>query len=227
MNILIVEDELKLAREVEDYLKKEGFLCEKAFNIKQASEKIAVHAYDFVLLDLGLPDGEGMDLIKEAKKYGQKAAFIILTARGEITDRIKGLDSGADDYLPKPFSLPELLARIHAVARRKFALEENVIKAGDFSIDLSNHSVTFDDSAVSLTKKEFDLLCYLIINKNKVLTRLQLSEHIWGNISDDDYDSNFIDVHIKNMRKKLSAHADVPWIETVRGIGYKVNTSKF
>jgi DNA-binding response OmpR family regulator len=226
MNVLIVEDELALSREIDDFLTQEQFTCEKAFNGKQASEKIAVTPFDFVLLDLGLPDYDGLDLLKEAKKLKSEAAFIILTARGEVDDRIKGLDAGADDYLAKPFALPELLARIHAVARRKFKIENNVAQIGDFTLDLVNHTIQSGEKQIEVTKKEFNLLAYLFVNKNRVLTRMQLSEHIWGNISDDDHDSNYIDVHIKNLRKKLGAYGDISFIETVRGIGYKLNSSK-
>jgi DNA-binding response OmpR family regulator len=227
MNILIVEDELALAREIADFLTREQFTCEKAFNGKQASEKIATTPYDFVLLDLGLPDYEGIDILKEAKKLKSEAAFIILTARGEVNDRIIGLDEGADDYLAKPFALPELLARIHAIARRKFKIESNTAQIGDFTLDLVKHTIKADTQIIEITKKEFNLISYLFVNKNRVLTRMQLSEHIWGNISEDDHDSNYIDVHIKNIRKKLGAYGDVSFIETIRGIGYKVNTAKF
>jgi DNA-binding response OmpR family regulator len=227
MNILLVEDELALSREVADFLIKHNFTCEKAFNGKQASEKIAVTPYDFILLDLGLPDYEGLDLLKEVKKLNESAAIIILTARGEIDDKIKGLDAGADDYLAKPFALPELLARIHAVARRKFKLEDNTLQVGTFTLDLANHFVKAGEVSLNLTKKEISLLEYLAINKNRVLTRMQLSEHIWGNISDDDYDSNYIDVHIKNIRKKLAGEGDVSFLETIRGIGYKINSAKY
>jgi DNA-binding response OmpR family regulator len=227
MNVLIVEDELHLSREISEFLKKEHFNCDKAFNGKQASEKIAVNKYDFILLDLGLPDYEGLNLIREAKTAEQPAAIIILTARGNLDDKIKGLDSGADDYLAKPFALPELLARIKAISRRKFNLNNHLISLGDFVIDLDKYILTFKGQPITTTKKEFDLLSYLIHNKNMVLTRMQLTEHIWGNISEDDYDSNYIDVHIKNLRKKLSAYGDISWLETVRGIGYKVNTLNF
>ncbi len=223
MNILIVEDEKNLSDEITLYLKSEGYLCEQAFTGLEASEKIAINLYDFVLLDLGLPDYNGLDLIREAKSYGTDLAFIIITARGSVEDKVTGLDLGADDYLAKPFALPELASRIQAVARRKFKISENDINLGSFTIEIQSRRVTCRGTEVQLTKKEFDLLNYLALNKNKVLTRQQLYEHIWGNILDDQYDSNFIDVHIKNVRKKLNELGETPWLETVRGIGYKVN----
>lgn len=222
MNLLIVEDEKNLALEISSYLKKENFLCEIASTGREASEKIAVNLYDFVLLDIGLPDYNGLELINEARKNNSDVSFIIITARGAIEDKVKGLDMGADDYLPKPFALVELHSRIMAVARRKFHVTGRDIILGEFILEMQSRRLTCNNCEVDLTKKEFDLLQYLVLNQNKVLTRIQLYEHIWGNILDDQYDSNFIDVHIKNLRKKLSAHAPASWLETVRGIGYRV-----
>jgi DNA-binding response OmpR family regulator len=216
MNVLIVEDEKSLAKEIAEFLRNENFICDLAYTGKDGSEKIAVNLYDFVLLDLGLPDYNGLDLIKEARKMGSEAAFIVITARGTVEDKVKGLDMGADDYLSKPFALIELHSRIQAVARRKFAINNPLITIGDFVLDISPRKITINDRNIELTRKEFDLLLYMVINRNKVLTRHQLYEHIWGNILDDQYDSNFIDVHIKNVRKKLNAHASTSWLETVR-----------
>jgi len=223
MNILIVEDEKGLALEIANFLKSHNFLCDLAFTGIDASEKIAINLYDFVLLDLGLPDYNGLDLLREAQKNNSEASFIIITARGEVADKIKGLDLGADDYLAKPFALTELLSRINAVGRRKFKITSSDIQLGSFTVRIQARKLRCNDAEVDLTKKEFDLLHYLLVNRNKVLTRHQLYEHIWGNILDDQYDSNFIDVHIKNLRKKLSAHAPSPWLETVRGVGYRIS----
>lgn len=222
MNILIVEDEKSLAAEITHFLKKEGFLCETAFTGSEASEKIAVNQYDFVLLDLGLPDYDGLDIIREAKKNNSEASFIIITARGAVEDKVKGLDLGADDYLAKPFALIELLSRINAVSRRKFNIEQE-IGLGNFVMKMQARRLICNSKEVDLTKKEYDLLQYLVLNQNKVLTRHQLYEHIWGNILDDQYDSNFIDVHIKNLRRKLNLFAPSPWLETVRGVGYRIS----
>jgi DNA-binding response OmpR family regulator len=222
MNVLIVEDEKNLAEEIASFLKSENFLCDMASTGVEASEKIAINLYDFVLLDLGLPDYEGLDLIAEARKAGSEASFIIITARGEIEDKVKGLDLGADDYLAKPFALIELLSRINAVARRKFHIANQEIAVGEFLLKIQSRKLICRASEVEITKKEFDLLQYLVLNHDKVLTRHQLYEHIWGNLLDDQYDSNFIDVHIKNLRRKLNAHAGTPWLETVRGVGYRV-----
>jgi DNA-binding response OmpR family regulator len=224
MNVLIVEDERSLAREIASFLRSENFLCELAFTGKEASEKIAVNLYDFILLDLGLPDYNGLDLLREARKAGSEASFIVITARGAVEDKVKGLDLGADDYLAKPFALVELLSRINAVARRKFNIVNQDVELGDFVMQVQSRKLICKGQEVDLTKKEYDLLQYLVLNHDKVLTRHQLYEHIWGNILDDQYDSNFIDVHIKNLRKKMNHHAPSPWLETVRGVGYRVST---
>jgi DNA-binding response OmpR family regulator len=226
MNVLIVEDEKSLADEIAEFLKSENFLCDLAYTGMDASEKIAINLYDFVLLDLGLPDYNGLDLISEAHKNNNEASFIIITARGAVEDKVKGLNLGADDYLAKPFALIELLSRINAVARRKFKVDNNDIALDDFIMQLQSRKLICNSNVVDLTKKEYDLLQYLVLNHDKVLTRHQLYEHIWGNILDDQYDSNFIDVHIKNLRKKLNSHAPTPWLETVRGVGYRVSTGQ-
>jgi DNA-binding response OmpR family regulator len=223
MNVLIVEDEKSLSHEIEIFLTQEGYQCDVAFNGKSASEKIYVNNYDYILLDIGLPDMNGLDILREAKESGCESSFIILTARGSVEDKVAGLDMGADDYLAKPFSLLELQARMQAVMRRKHGLQKNTFMIHDFEVDIQNRTVSCNGKNVPLTKKEFDLLNYLILHKNRVLTREQLTEHIWGDILEDDYESNYIDVHVKNLRKKLSAHSPVEWIETVRGIGYRVS----
>jgi DNA-binding response OmpR family regulator len=161
-------------------------------------------------------------VLKEAKAICTDASYIILTARGDLEDRIRGLDLGADDYLPKPFSLLELQSRMQAISRRKSGLNDSLVSLGGFTIDLSKRLVFFEKNEIEFSRKEFDLLSYMLLHKNRPLTRSQLSEHIWGNFSDDDYDSNYIDVHIKNIRKKLSSYDSVEWLQTIRGIGYKI-----
>jgi two-component system, OmpR family, response regulator len=224
MNVLIVEDEKALTAELELFLASNNYICETCFDGRSASEKIATNLYDFILIDLGLPDYEGLDLLKEAKKYNPEAACIILTARAEVGDRIKGLDLGADDYLSKPFSLLELQSRMQAIIRRKFGLKNSVVILGEFVIDLTNRTIAHSETVVNnITRKEFDLVAYMLLHKNRTLTRSQLSEHIWGSIVNDDYDSNYIDAHIKNIRKKLNVYGPPDWLETVRGLGYRIN----
>jgi len=222
MTVLIIEDEKSLAREMKIFLEKAFYLCDKAFTATEARKLMIDNEYDFILLDLGLPDSDGLELLDETKKMCPNASYIILTARGDLEDRIKGLDLGADDYLPKPFSLLELQSRMQAISRRKSGNNDPIIELGDFNIDLNNRAVRFEKEEVDLSRKEFDLLSYMVLHKNRPLTRMQLSEHIWGSFSDDDYDSNYIDVHIKNIRKKMGAYAPVDWLQTLRGIGYKI-----
>jgi DNA-binding response OmpR family regulator len=224
MNILIVEDEKSLILEVYQFLTNEGFTVENVYTKKAAAEKILVNNYDFILLDLGLPDGDGFELLKILKDLkGREDAVIILTARGDVNDRIKGLEEGADDYLPKPFSLNELLARIHAITRRKHKLESNDIDIKGFRINIQKRTVLYGDQRINLTKKEFDIFNYLVLNKKRVISRTNLTEHVWGDILEVNSDSNFVDVHVKNLRKKLSQFAPIDWFETVRSIGYRIN----
>jgi DNA-binding response OmpR family regulator len=225
LKVLLVEDEKTLAYEVEAFLKKAFYICDLAHTASQGLEKIECNLYDFILLDLGLPDKDGLVLLEQAKKCNPDAAYIILTARGNIEDRIKGLDLGADDYLPKPFSLLELQSRMQAISRRKSGINSQLLPLGEFNVDIQKRIVSHSDKEIELTRKEYDLLSYMLLHKNRVLTRLQLSEHIWGSFVDDDYDSNYIDVHIKNIRKKLGAYGPIDWLETVRGVGYKIKKS--
>ncbi|WP_374164904.1 response regulator transcription factor [Arcticibacter sp. MXS-1] len=222
MNVLIIEDEKTLAYELEAFLKKAYYVCDLAHSGRAGLEKLAEGLYDFILLDLGLPDMDGLDLLQNARKLTPDAAVIILTARGNVADRIRGLDLGADDYLPKPFSLPELQSRMQAIARRKYGVNQQLISIGAFTVDLQKRLVLLNEAEIELSKKEFDLLSYLLLSKNRPLTRIQLSEHIWGNFVVDDNDSNYIDAHIKNIRKKLGAYASTEWLETVRGVGYRI-----
>ncbi len=191
------------------------------YSAAQGKELMEENQYDFILLDLGLPDSDGLQMLNETKKICPQVSYIILTTRGDLEDRIKGLDLGADDYLAKPFSLLEFQSRMQAISMRKSGNNDPVLELGAFSIDLNKRIVRFGNQQIDLSRKEFDL-SYMLLHKNRPLTRLQLSEHIWGNFSDEEGDSNYIDVHIKNIRKKISVHAPVDWQQTLRGIGYKV-----
>ena len=222
MRILLVEDERSLAKEIHDFLQSEHHVLDEVRTKKAASENLAVNSYDFVLLDLGLPDGDGLDLLKEVTRYQENASVIILTARTEVGDKLLGFESGADDYLSKPFSLLELKARMQAILRRKSGWKKDMIQLAGFEIHLNEPLISFEGQEIKLTKKEYILLQFMLINKNRVLNRFQMAEHLWGDHLDDDYQSNYIDVHVKNIRKKLGAFGPVDWLETVRGLGYKV-----
>lgn len=222
MRILLVEDERALAKEISDFLQSEHHVVDAVSSKKMASENLAINSYDFALIDLGLPDGDGLDLLQDVSRYQKDTSVIILTARTEVGDKILGLESGADDYLSKPFSLLELKARMQAIIRRKSGWRKDVIQLGGFEIHLNEPLVAFEGQEIKLTKKEYILLQFMLINKNRVLNRFQLAEHLWGDQLDDEYQSNYIDVHVKNIRKKLGAFGQVEWLETVRGLGYKL-----
>ncbi|MCX6224247.1 MAG: response regulator transcription factor [Bacteroidia bacterium] len=227
MHILIVEDEKLLSGEIRKYLEREGFSCEEAFTGRVASDKLWANEYDIVLLDLGLPDYDGIDLLREMIKAKKDSAIIILSARSSLDEKIRGLNLGADDYLPKPFSLLELKSRILAVVRRKHGLKGNLIRINDLEIDLDKRMVFCMGQPLPLTRKEYDILVFLVLNKDRVVTRLQISEHIWGDIIEENYNSNYIDVHIKNLRKKIGDLAGEDYLETVRGVGFRFNTVDF
>lgn len=226
MKVLLIEDEHALSDEIVDFLAKLQYDYETVYTAKAAASILLDRYFDVILLDLGLPDGDGLDILKTIKIDQSDSIVIILSAKGDIDHRIAGLELGADDYLAKPFSLAELHARIQAIVRRKFGTNGNVFQVGDFTIDMTTRLVTCKDNQITLFRKEFDILSYLILNKNRPLTRGQLYEHVWGDLSISNGDSNYIDVHIKNIRKKLAHFAAVDWLESVRGIGYKVNISK-
>ncbi|CAM3627806.1 response regulator transcription factor [Flavobacterium chungbukense] len=223
MNILIVEDNRELALEVYDFLCNAGYVCKIAHTCADALEEFNSNDYNAMLLDLGLPDGDGFEVLQTVRKTKSKMAVIVLTARGELDDRINGLHLGADDYLTKPFALTELSARLFAVIRRIHGFTLNNLSINGFVLQLQDYKVSFNEQPINLTKKEFDIFQYLVLNKNRVITRLQLTEHIWGDILEVNSDSNFIDVHVRNLRKKLDKHAPIDWFETVRNVGYRIN----
>lgn len=223
MRILLVEDEQNISKEIEAFLSQEGFLVDVGSNLFDAEDLMVANSYDFLLLDLGLPDGDGLELLPVAKKIHPDISIIILTARSEVNDRIQGLEKGADDYLPKPFSLLELKARMHAILRRKSGWNKDIVHLGGFELDVLNKSISHQGKEINLTKKELNLLVFLVVNKNRVLNRFQLAEHLWGDMLEADHQSNYIDVHIKNIRKKLGEFEPFDCLETVRGLGYKIS----
>jgi len=226
MKVLLIEDEHTLSNEIVNFLTELQYDCETADTFRAATSILTERYFDVILLDLGLPDGDGLNILRAIKINQGDSIVVILSARGDIKDRIEGLQLGADDYLPKPFSLAELHARLQAIIRRKFATNGNIFQIGGFSVDIATRMVYCNDHQILLYRKEFDILSYLILNKNRPLSRSQLYEYVWGDLSISNGDSNYIDVHIKNIRKKLVVYASVDWLESVRGIGYKVNFSK-
>lgn len=222
MKVLIVEDELELAREITDFLQVEQYDCHVSTSISETILLLRERFFDAIVLDLSLPDGDGMELLEMIKMNHPDSSVVIASARGALEDRIRGLKNGADDYLPKPFSLVELHMRLLAIYRRRLGCSPKPLQVGEFSVDIENRTVYYRDKEIVLFKKEFDILTYLLLNKNRPLSRSQLYEHVWGDLAFPNTDSNYIDVHIKNIRKKMSVHAPVPWLQSVRGIGYKI-----
>ena len=221
-HLVVAEDDRAVRESVTRALELEGYVVTAVTEGIAALEAASRPDVDLLLLDLGMPNMDGLTVCRRLRSAGSRLPILVLTARTEVSDRVSGLDAGADDYLPKPFSLLELQSRMQAISRRKFNLNTQEIPLGEFIIDLQKRVVSHQSNEIDLTRKEFDLLSYLLLHKNRVLTRMQLSEHIWGTFADDDYDSNYIDVHIKNIRKKLGAFGQVEWLETVRGVGYKI-----
>lgn len=221
MKILIIEDEKPLQESITSYFQEDGLRCEVASTFQEASGKIALYQYDCILLDLGLPDGDGLKLLQEIKSLKKKDGVLIISARHSLDDKLEGLDMGADDYLVKPFHLSELRARVTAIVRRKKFDGDQQVIFQEIQIDLSSMRVLVHGQSVVLTKKEYDLLIYFISNQGKVVTKNAIAEHLWGDDMDlaDDYD--FIYSHIKNLRKKLTVAGAIEYIHSIYGIGYK------
>ncbi|WP_231460143.1 response regulator transcription factor [Pedobacter sp. Leaf132] len=221
MKILIIEDEPGLQRSISEYLSGMGNVCSVASSYIQALEKLELYHYDCLLLDLGLGDGEGLQLLSFLKRTDRAEGVIIISARNSLDDKLTGLSLGADDYLTKPFHLSELNARILAVMRRKSAMGERHISFKEIRIDLDAKEVTVNNKGVYLTKKEFDLLLYFISNKGKVISKSAAVEHIWGDDADMADSFDFIYTHIRNIRKKLLDAGSGDYFQSVYGVGYK------
>lgn len=217
MRILVVEDEVKIARSLEKGLKAEGYVVDTAYDGDSAAALAAANAYDLVLLDWMIPGKhDGPALVKVWREAGNQAPILMLTARTSIGDRVLGLDSGADDYLPKPFSFDELLARVRALLRRPKAHTGAVLKSGDLELDTVAKAVSLGGAPVHLTTKEFKLLEYLLVHKGEVLSKDQLLDHVWSD--EDRVQHNTVETFVANVRKKIGEAV----IQTVRGYGYKI-----
>jgi DNA-binding response OmpR family regulator len=225
MRILLVEDEVELAQSIVVYLKKnEKIDCDAAYNLDKASELNELYDYDCFIVDIGLPDGSGLDLIKAIKSKDNKAGIIIISARDSIDDRISGLNIGADDYLVKPFHLAELNARIHSLVRRLKFDGSSIFVLNEISIDPQSREVKINNTTLDLTKSEYNLLFYLLTNKNQVISKTSIAEHLVGEYVDVLGSLDFVYLHIKNLRKKLINAGCSDYIKTVYGVGYKFLT---
>jgi DNA-binding response OmpR family regulator len=223
MKILLIEDEQSLRESIELYLKIEGFLIETAIDFISASQKLADYQYDCVLVDITLPYGNGLDLIRQVKAQQLNVGIIIISAKNSIDDRIIGLDLGADDYLSKPFSLAELNSRIKALIRRNNFDGKNTIQLNEICIVPEERSVKINDEKVVLTAKEYDLLLFFVMNKNRVVSKNTIAEHLWGDDSDQMDSHDFIYVHLRNLKKKLAEKGCKDYIQNIYGIGYNFN----
>lgn len=221
MKILIIEDEPELRNVVKSFLETEHFIVEYADDYQSGLEKIISYEYDCILLDIMLPDGNGMDLLKEIKSMHKKDPVIILSAKDSVDDKVNGLEIGADDYLAKPFHLAELMARIKSVIRRKNQDGENTISYKNIHIDPESRIVKINNNELILNRKEYDLLYYFVINPEKTLQKTMLAEAIWGDYIDQADSLDFIYSQIKNLRKKLKELKSEADFQAVYGIGYK------
>ena len=221
MKLLLIEDEQELANSIQTYLTGNSFVCEWANNTKTAIDKISIYDYDCILLDLMLPDGNGFEILKELKRQNKTEGVIIISAKETLETRIEGFNLGADDYLKKPFHLSELLVRIQALIRRKNFKGNNLFAFNEIVIDLLSKTVKVNTKKIDITKKEIDLLLYLIGNENRVLSKSAIAEHLSGDMADmlDNYD--FVYAHIKNLKNKLKEAGCNDYIKTVYGLGYK------
>lgn len=218
MKVLIIEDDQTLARNLKQVLAKDGFAVDTSITREDGLAQTEINEYDCIVLDINLPDGSGFDLLADLRKAENKTPVIVVTARGQVEDRIKGLNLGADDYIPKPVDSNELIARIRAVIRRSSQSVLPVIAIGDLSIKPAQHTASVGKFAFDLTAKEFAVLEYLAQHNGQVITRTMLMEHVWG--SDFETFSNVVDVYIRNLRRKLEKHSKSSFIKTIRGKGY-------
>jgi DNA-binding response OmpR family regulator len=220
MKVLIVEDQQRLGGFLEQGLKECAYTVSWVKTCADASDALAETSFDVILLDLGLPDGDGIDLLRQWRSSGFNEPVLILSARDSVADRIKGLDVGADDYLPKPFSFEELLARVRSIVRRQSTVKNVVLEHRGIRVDLLSHTVQFNGKPVDLTSREFALLEIFMQNPGRILTRTLISEKIWA--SHFDVDTNLLDVYMSRLRSKLEGAPDKPLFKTVRGVGYQL-----
>ena len=220
MKVLIVEDEYSLLKAITQYLSVEGYLCETAGDYPTALAKINDYEYDCIIVDITIPKGSGLSVIEELKKSKSKSGIIIISAKDSLEDKLKGLHMGSDDYLTKPFHLPELNARIQAILRRKQFDGNNLIVFNEIKIDITARRAFVDDKEVCLTLKEYNLLIYFLANKNRIISKSAIVEHLWEDNIDQADTYNFLYTHIKNLRRKLMENGSIDYIQTIYGMGY-------
>lgn len=223
MKLLVVEDEYKLLQSIIEYFTQESFLCEGVATYSEALRRIEDFDYDCIILDINLPDGSGFDLLNYLRSDKKDDGVIIISARNSLDDKLAGLNLGADDYLTKPFHLSELNARIKALIRRKYSKGSNIIHCDNIRLDLDLRTAACNGKSLILTKNEYDLLLYLVTNKNRVISKKAIAEHLFGEQVDNLSSLDFVYSHIKNLKKKLKDKCADERIETVYGVGYKLS----
>jgi DNA-binding response OmpR family regulator len=221
MKVLIIEDEPALQQSIQTYLEHQGFVCEAVGDFLTGLEKIHQYQYDCVVVDIGLPYGSGLDIVKDLKEVESRTGIIIISAKNALEDKLKGLELGSDDYLTKPFHLSELNARIHAIIRRRNFGGNRTINFNEINLEPEAQRVTVNGKAIELTDTEYQLLEYFIANKGRVLTKAAIAAHIWGDEYEQVSSYDFIYTHIKNLRKKLIDAGSGDYIKTVYGTGYR------
>ncbi len=221
MKILIIEDEKRLSDSIVAYLDNEKYLCEQAFTYADAKMKVGTYEYDCILLDLTLPGGNGLDILRDIRNKNNPAGVIIISAKDSLEDKIKGLEIGADDYLAKPFNLAELSMRIYAIIRRREFSASNTLENNGIRINLREKSVAVNGIPVVLTKSEYELLLFFIGNKNRVISKSAIAEHLSGEMADMMDNHDFVYTHIKNLKAKLADAGCTDCVKNVYGAGYK------
>ena len=225
MKLLIVEDNTDLAMEVQKYLSQEGFVCECVHEKRTASEKLHAFDYDLILLDLMLPDGDGLSLLEVIKTTWPNYGVLIISAKNALDDRVKGLDLGADDYLSKPFHLVELNSRLKSIYRRRHQQGEREISFEEIRLNTDRYEAFVENNSIELTRKEFELLRYFMVNRNRLLTKQAIAEHLWGDYTDSMDSFDFVYQHVKNLRKKIVEAGGSDYLKTIYGAGYKMTIS--
>lgn len=224
MKILLIEDEQELASDIKSFIIEEGYICETAYSFEEGLLRINLHEYDCAIIDITLPGGSGFKIIEQLKQLSGNTGIIIISAKNSLSDKLTGLELGADDYITKPFHLAELNARIKSVLRRRQFDGEKQIVLGELVVIPERREVLIDNNSLNLTRKEFDLLIYLVNNKERVVTKESIAEHIWGDHADSFGSLDFVYSQIKNLRKKMIDGGSKDYIKTVYGIGYKFST---
>lgn len=225
MKVLVIEDEKELAASIITYLNSAQYICETAADFDAAMEKISLYDYACIILDITLPGGNGLDILDELKANGKSDGVLIVSAKNSVDDKVAGLRAGADDYLTKPFHLSELAARVDAIIRRKNFDNKNLLLIDQLSVDLQEKLVKVNQVIVDLTRKEFELLLYFISNRNKVISKGAIAEHLWGDHMDLANNYDFLYTHIKNLRRKLLQAGGADYIISVYGMGYKFSVN--